>query len=212
MQSAVTTLRTSIRMRVVAGIAAACAGALLLAGCTSPSTGHETPKVTSSHRDGDSAKTAIKKIMASSDTAKAIASAKGTIAAGGQDAPSAVVAEILQVEALPDSTELVWRLKSANGDTVATNSFQLSKPPFLSTRYVGLIDAAAKKTYFPYTYAPAKADGADNACLCSGIPDEVGGKGTVLYSVMPPLPSSLATVDVTIPGFDPITDVKVSRD
>lgn len=94
----------------------------------SPPSSHSTS--TPSHGHGLSAKEAIAKIMATDDTAKAIASANGTVAAGGQKTPSAVVADILKVEALPDSTVLSWRLKSANGEAAATNSFQLSKPPF----------------------------------------------------------------------------------
>lgn len=200
----------SVRMRVVASIAAACIAALALTACTSAPGSHSTP--TPTHGHGLSAKEAIAKIMATGDTVKAIASANGTIAAGGQDTPSAVVADILKVEALPDSTVLTWRLKSANGEAAATNSFQVSKPPFLDTRYIGLVDGSTKKIYYAYTYAPANAaDGADNGCLCSGIPDEVGTPGTVLHSVMPPLPSSLTTVDVTIPGFEAITGVTVTR-
>jgi hypothetical protein len=199
-------------------LVAVCAGAIALtgmslAGCTTPAAHHARATPSASAHDGAlSAKAVIKKIMASSDKAKAIASAKGTIDAGGATTASAVVADVLKVDRMPDSTVLTWRLKSADGGTVPTNSFQLSKPPFLDTRYVGLIDASTKKTYFAYTYAPAKqVDGADTACLCSGIPDHVGGDGTEMHSVMPPLPSSLTAVDVTIPGFDAITGVKVAN-
>lgn len=209
----VATASRRARMRLVA----VCAGALALtgmslAGCTTPTAHHAraTPSA-SAHDDALSAKAATKKIMASSDKAKAIASANGSIDAGGATTASAVVADILKIDRLPDSTVLTWRLKSASGGTVPTNSFQLSKPPFLDTRYVGLVDASTKKTYFAYTYAPAnQSDGQDVACLCSHIPDEVGGDGTVLTAVTPPLPASVDTVDVTIPGFDTITDVTVT--
>jgi len=202
------------RMRLVA----VCAGAIALtgmslAGCATPTAHHprSTPSA-SAHDDASSAKAAIKKIMASSVTAKAIASAKGSIDAGGAATASAVIADILKVDRLPDSTVLTWRLKSASGGTVPTNSFQLSKPPFLDTRYVGLVDASTKKTYFAYTYTPAnQSDGQAVACLCSQVPDEVGGDGTVLTAVTPPLPASLDSVDVSIPGFDAITDVTVTR-
>jgi len=191
-------------------VACTCICALALAGCTNTAAQH--PKVTSSPAPvgSVSAKAATKKVMGTSDKAKAIGTAKGTIDAPGS--PSPVIADVIKVERLPDSTVLTWRLKSATGDSVATNSFQLSKPPFLDTRYVGLVDASAKKTYYAYTYAPGnQTDGQDVSCLCSGIPDEVGSQGTVLHSVLPPLPSALKTVDVTIPGFEAITGAQVTH-
>ena len=214
--------RANRRERITAGmllaVATACIGSLTLAGCTSPTTplpatasSSSSSSSSSSPNDGDmSAKTAITKIMATGVGAKAIASAHGTIEAVGP--ASSVVADILKVERLTDSTVLTWRLKSATGAAVATNSFQLSKPPFLDTRYVGLIDRSTKRTYYAYTYVPAKqGNGADVSCLCAGIPDEVGASGTVLQTILPPLPASVTSVDVTIPGFDAIKNVTVSR-
>ena len=140
---------------------------------------------------------------------KAIASAQGTIDNSADGTKLEAKAEVLSVTATKTTTELVWRLSTADGSTVDLNSSQMSQVPWNGTRLIGLEVPATKTTYHPYTMVPPRsADGRASECVCSDL--EVLGldaTGRRMYASMPPLPSGVTTVTVTIPGFPDMTDV-----
>ncbi|HWC22386.1 MAG TPA: hypothetical protein VG502_08825 [Flexivirga sp.] len=117
---------------------------------------------------------------------------------------------MLQVTTSPQATRVTWRLKSASSATANTKSFQFARPPLFDTRLLGLVNPQTKVTLHPYTSVPAGGNGMDNECACSSLPDSVNAKGTVLYAVLPALPAGASTVNVTLPGFKPMTGVKVT--
>lgn len=160
-------------------------------------------------KGGSAADDAIAKVMGSSDKLPVLATSHGTLdAAVGS---SSVVAEVLQVMTSPQATRVTWRLKSATADEADTKSYQLARPPLFDTRLLGVVDPKTKKTFHPYTYVPmSRDDGQDNACACSSLPDSVNDKGTVLFAVLPPLPTGTTSVNVTLPGFKTMTGVKVA--
>lgn len=193
-------------------VIAAAAAALVLALCGCTATGH--PASTASVMPSAGAtdmpvKDAIAKIMAKAKDLPVLGTSNGTL--DGPGATVKVVAQVLQVKAMTDETLVVWRLKSATDQAVLTTSFQLSHPPLSDTRLLGVVDPKAKTTYRPYTYVPIEGDGRDNSCLCSDLPYQVDGNGEVLYAVVPPLPASVTSVDVTLPGFADVKGVKVER-
>ncbi|WP_446665234.1 hypothetical protein [Flexivirga sp. B27] len=147
---------------------------------------------------------AIAKVMASSADMPAIASSKGSLEAAV--GTSSVRAEVLQVKSTAQATRVIWRLKSASGKSVATNTFQLSRPPLFDTRQLGIVDPKTKKTIHPFTYGEPQ----DPGCVCSTLPDSVNGDGVVLYAVLPPLPSGTSLVNVTLPGFKTMTGVQLT--
>lgn len=151
---------------------------------------------------------AIAKVMGSSDKLPVLASGSGSLKTS--TGSSAVVAEVLQVMSSPQATRVTWRLKSASSATANTKSFQLARPPLFDTRLLGLVDPRTKSTLHPYTFVPAGGNGMDNGCACSNLPDSVNATGTVLYAVLPPLPAGTSSVNVTLPGFKPMTDVRVT--
>lgn len=174
-----------------------------------------TNEVTTSQRPSTSAhidpvKAAIRKIMSTSIGGRAIATARGTLA--GPSKTVRVIAQVLAIHRGHDSTVLIWLLKSASGKEVRTSSFQLAHPPLLDTRLVSLVDRRAGRSYYPYTYVPYQQPGGqDTGCLCSDVPASTDGHGTVLYAVMPALPTGTTSVDVTIPGFTTMKAVPVTR-
>lgn len=208
---------------------ASCAAAALLtiavAGCSddSPpvhSSSSGTPRSTrasaepsggssgASARGSSAADAAIAKVMGSSDKLPVLASSKGTLQTS--TGSSAVIAEVLQVKASADATRVTWRLKSATSATADTKSFQLARPPLFDTRQLGVVDPKTKHALHPYTYVPVSGhDGQDNACACSDLPDSVNADGAVLYAVLPALPTGTTSVNVTLPGFHDLTDVRV---
>ena len=184
------------------------AAALALCACTAPSApASNTPAATAGA--GLSPKAAAAKVMAGQKDHAVIASAKGTLESNGVASP--VIAQVLDVRATATATVVTWRLKSASTSRGRVVSFQLARPPLTDTRLLGIVDTATDTTYRPYTYTPAKGNGEDLACACSTLPDYVDSIGEVLYAVMPPLPKSVAKVDVTLPGFDTMKAVAVDR-
>jgi hypothetical protein len=191
---------------------AATAMVLALCACSAPSpssTTSATPGGTASDPQQLSAKDAVTKIMATPKTPKVLGAARGTLEAA--TGTSSVVAQVLRVQAGPASTLVVWRLKSASNARVESKSFQLARPPLMDTRLLGLVDTATNTTYRPYTYIPAQGNGDDLGCACSDLPDDVDANGDVLYAIVAPLPRSVTTVDVTLPGFDTMKKIPIER-
>lgn len=150
---------------------------------------------------------AIAKVMGSSNDLRVLASSKGTLKSSTGSA--AVVAEVLQVTSSAQATRVTWRLKSATSATANTKSFQFARPPLFDTRLLGVVDPQTKKTFHPYTLVPAGGDGTDTDCACSSLPDSVNATGTVMYAVLPALPTGVSTVNVSLPGFKTMTGVQV---
>ncbi|GAB3614212.1 hypothetical protein [Humibacter ginsengisoli] len=199
------------KRRPVVVVAAAAALVLALCGCTGPTHPSSTTSATPSAGATElPVKDAIAKIMANGKDLPVLGTSNGTINGPG-DQPAKVVAQVLQVSATSDATLVVWRLGSATHQTVSTTSIQLSHPPLFDTRLLGVVDPRAKITYRPYTYVPIQGNGEDNSCLCSDLPSQVDGEGELLYAVVPPLPSSVKSVDLTLPGFADIKGIKVGR-
>lgn len=200
-------------------VALGAAAALTLGACTAShstdrATGAATPAASASPTPTPSASLlpasdAAAAIMATPDALPVLGRAHGTIDV--LDKKSPVVAEVLQVRATPSNTHVVWRLKSATTSKVDTFSFQFASAPLADTRLLGIVDPTTRTTYRPYTYAPAKGNGNDNACTCSDLPAGVDENGEILDAVVPPLPASVTTVNVTMPGFATITHVPVDR-
>ena len=191
--------------------------ALSLAGCSSDSPApvksssgsHGSVSSSGTSTSGRSAaEAAIAEVMGSGDNLPVLGTSHGTLEASS--GKSSVIAEILQVKNSAQATQVTWRLKSASGATADTRSFQFARPPLFDTRLLGVVDPATKKIYHPYTYVPAQGDGSDTSCVCSELPNSVDTTGTVLYAVLPPLPSGTTTVNVTLPGFAAVTGVKVT--
>jgi len=184
--------------------------ALILCGCTATSlpakTGTSSPQASGRT---SAAKAAIARIMAAPADLPVLGTAKGTLTSS--TGTTAVVAEILQVRADPDGTIVTWRIKSPTDQKARSSSFQLSRPPLDDTRLLGVVDPATHTTYRAYTYAPAQGDGSDTACLCSDLPTDVDGGGELMYALVPTLPDSVKTVDVTLPGFATVTGIGVDR-
>lgn len=196
-------------MTALASVAAA--AVLALCACSTPSassTNSVSHPAAPSTAHELSSKDAIAKMMARPGTPRVLGSASGTLDAIGT---SAVVAQVLQVRTGTASTLVVWRLKSASDARVSTKSFQLARPPLMDTRLLGLVDTATHTTYRPYTYIPAQGNGEDLGCACSEVPNDVDASGEILYAVVPPLPRSVAKVDVTLPGFDTMRKVPVEH-
>ncbi|MFC6708040.1 hypothetical protein [Flexivirga alba] len=163
---------------------------------------------TSSTKGPSAADAAIAKVMGSSNDLPVLASSSGTL--NTSTGSSAVVAEVLQVMTSDQATRVTWRLKSASSATANTKSFQFARPPLFDTRLLGLVNSQTKTTLHPYTSVPAGGNGMDNGCACSSLPDSVNSQGTILYAVLPALPTGATTVNVTLPGFKTMTGVKVT--
>lgn len=168
-------------------------------GVTSASPGSKGPSA---------ADAAIAKVMGSSNDLPVLASSRGSLKSSAGSAT--VVAEVLQVMTSGQATRVTWRLKSASEATANTKSFQFARPPLFDTRLLGLVNPQTKTTLHPYTFVPSGGNGMDNGCACSALPDSVNATGAVLYAVLPPLPAGTTSVNVTLPGFKPMTGVQVT--
>jgi hypothetical protein len=201
---------------LVAAAAVAAAALLSLSACTAPDdhspASSRAPSAASSSTGASQlpVKDAIKKIMAKGSAFPVLGTSDGTLNGPGEQ-PVKLVTEVLQVRASQEQTLVVWRLKSATDQTVLTTSFQLAHPPLTDTRLLGIVDPKTKTTYRPYTYVPIVGNGEDSSCLCSKLPEQIDGSGEILYAVVPPLPKAVKSVDVTLPGFETISGIRVER-
>lgn len=187
-------------------IAAMIALGLALVGCTSA----PTPSPSPSHSPaGLTVDQVTEKIADTEPPTGSIAHTTGTIDAI-EKVP--VTIDVVALQALPDQTLLELRIATASGTEQDLNSFQLSRPPFLDTRNVGLVDAATGRTYRPYTFVQARnpTPGVPTGCLCDKL-HATDGTGVTLSMLMPPLPGDVTAVDVTMPGLPKMTAVPVAR-
>lgn len=208
-------MRRAMRTRAAALLTAtaACAVALGVSGCTGSSQPHPT-SASATPRPGTTAAAGLQKWLKSGGAMperKAVAQSQGTILTSNTNQKIAVKAEVLSVTRTPTTTELVWRLSTADGSSIDFNTTQLSQLPWNDSRLIGLEDTATKTTYHPYTMVPPRtADGSASECVCSKL-ELLGldGTGHILYASMPPLPKDVSTVTVTIPGFPDMPGVPV---
>jgi hypothetical protein len=180
---------------------------MLLAGCTS--TPSPVPKPTTTQGAGLTAKQVAKKIKDTVLPANSLASTTGTISAPGIS--TQVRIDVEEVRALADSTMLVWRLSTASGEQEDVTSFQFAVKPFLDTRNVALMLDGGAKTLRPFTFQYENDSEAAMSCLCGKPAHASDGTGLQLFALMPPLPKGTRAVDVSMPGFDVMKDVPVSR-
>ncbi|WP_417564058.1 hypothetical protein [Microbacterium sp.] len=177
-----------------------------LAGCTST----PTPKPSPSHSPaGLTVDQVTKKIADTEPPTRSLAHTTGTIDAV-EKVP--VTIDVVSLRALPDETLLELRIAAASGTEQDLGSFQLSRPPFLDTRNVGLVDAASGRTYRPYTFVQSRnpTPGVPTGCLCDRL-RTTDGTGVTLSMLMPPLPDDVTAVDVTMPGLPKMSAVPVAR-
>lgn len=199
---------------LLAAVALALGGCGLLGGGKGGGAAAGGAPSASASSSGMPADQAAQKIMGTTQgDAKALASSRGTLDV--TDKKSAVTAEILDIHAYQETTQVAWRLKNATGGAVDTASFQLARPPLFDTRQLGLVDTATSNTYRPFTFVPmggvAGDEGRDTSCVCGDLPDKTDATGGVLYAELPALPEGVTSVSVTIPGFKTMTGVPVSR-
>ncbi|MCQ9385558.1 hypothetical protein [Brevibacterium moorei] len=156
------------------------------------------------------AEQAAQQIMGSQEETDSAGLGAGTLdAASG---PVKVGAEAVSVQTDAQETRVTWRLKNLAHGTVDTGSFQLARPPLMDTRALGLADAGGGRVYHPYTYVPVNSiGGEDTACVCSELPERTNDSGQLLYAELPPLPESVHTVTLTLPGFASVKNVPVHR-
>jgi hypothetical protein len=180
---------------------------LLLAGCTaSPD---PEPKPTATSDTGLTAKEVAAKIAETTLPTTSLADATGTI--NGPDTSVPVRIDVEEVRALTDSTMLVWRLSTASGTQEDISSFQFAVAPFLDTRNVALVVDDGATTLRPYTFQYRNDSQQPMSCLCAKPAHAADGTGLQLFALMPPLPKGTKTVEVAVPGFDPMKDVPVSH-
>ncbi|MBS1672398.1 MAG: hypothetical protein JSS74_00335 [Actinobacteria bacterium] len=187
------------------------AGALLvastlLAGCTgTPSPTKPKPSPSSTAL---TARDVAKKIAGTEFSTASLAHVDGTIAAAGTQVK--VRLDVEEVRALADSTMLTWRLSSASGQQEDVTSFQFAVAPDLDTRNVAVLFDGGDRTLRPYTYRYRNVQDQGSVCLCATIA-KTDGTGVQLSALLPALPDGTKTVDVSMPGFDVMKGVPVSR-
>ena len=79
------------------------------------------------------------------------------------------------------------------------------------TRNVALVLDDGAKTLRPFTFQYENDSEAAMSCLCGKPAHASDGTGLQLFALMPPLPKGTRAVDVSMPGFDVMKDVPVSR-
>ncbi|MGN8025998.1 hypothetical protein [Microbacterium sp. 22242] len=186
-------------------VAAAAALSIALAGCTSSPAPKPSP--TASGSSTLSAADVAAKIAAAKPSTASIAHVTGTLATSGVG----VRIDVEQVRALADSTMIVWRLSTASGTKQDVSTFQFAVAPDTDGRNIALSVGGGATTVRPYTFRYQNRTGQGSSCLCGDIGPDTDGTGQQLYALMPPLPAGTKTVDVSMPGFDVMKDVPVSR-
>lgn len=130
--------------------------------------------------------------------------------------PSTFPAElaVLGVEASDSSTRLVLALRSASGaeETLDLAAFNERTPLMHGIRDVSVTDPTAEKVLLPYLAFPKGKDPITTSfCLCSDSPKTLSESWFTVYATMPELDPSTSTVTVTVPGFEAVSDVPVTR-
>lgn len=195
--------------RIVAGVLAV---ALLLTGCSDDDEpeargGSSTPSAETDPA-AVAARSLTEQVLGGEEAPEPLATVTGALPVTGGSAP--VVVDVLEVRAATDSTLLRWRLRSPGAERVRVYTSALSRPNRFDTRAVTLVDEAGRQRLQPFTFVPQKSE-LDLECVCSGLPDEVGETGALMYGLYPPLAPTATTVDVLIPGVQPARGVLVTR-
>jgi hypothetical protein len=179
----------------------------------------------SSDDDDTSESTASLEETASSDTADTDAGQQGEDEGNGEPLgttqgqhratpnDATLVPLTIEVTRLDRNGELVELSMSVtnNSDAAEFAPYDVFNPDFLSTQEIaydvqgiGLVDQEGRKVYLPVV---------DSAgiCLCSDVGDlriPAGGTGE-LHATFGGLPDDVATVDLHVPGFEPLTALEV---
>ena len=130
--------------------------------------------------------------------------------------PGTVPAElaVVAVEASDASTRLVLALRSTSGEEEMLDlaAFNERTPLAAGIRDVSITDPVAEKILLPYLAFPKGKDPITSSfCLCSNSPKTLNDSWFTVYATMPGLDPSTSTVTVTVPGFEAISDVPVTR-
>lgn len=129
---------------------------------------------------------------------------------GGEWAAEIAVLGLVAHEA---GTDLRYVLRSIDGDLDDADRFAWGdgRKIWNDTRSVAVFEEGAEVRLLPYTgHASPIANSGDMFCTCSQMPMTVG-EGDVLGALLPPLAPGTSTVTIEFPGFDPLTDVPVTR-
>ncbi|MDT0157086.1 hypothetical protein Q9R19_05535 [Microbacterium sp. ARD32] len=186
--------------------AALLVGGVLLAGCTgtpAPATPKPSPSSTAL-----TAKDVAQKIDGTELSTASLAHVDGTVTSAGKQIKVRI--DVEEVRALRDSTMLTWRLSSTSGRQEDVASFQFAVAPDLDTRNIALVVDGGDRALRPYTYRYQNVPGRGSVCLCATITG-TDGTGLQLTALMPPLPDEAKRVDVSMPGFELMKAVPVTR-
>ena len=194
------------RTKIVFAAAVIAAG-VMLAGCTG--TPSPRPSSSDSAQAKASARDVVKKIAETKPSTASIAHADGVVRAPGAEAEVRI--DVEEIRALPDSTVLSWRLSTASGSKQNVSTFQFSVAPHLDTRNIALVASGGDVTLRPYTFRDQNDPQQPAACLCGTPGADTDGTGQQLFALLPALPDGTRTVDVSMPGFDIMKAVPVTR-
>lgn len=121
---------------------------------------------------------------------------------------------ILAVEASESSTRLVIALRSTTGEEESLDRAALNvrTPLNPGIRDVSVTDPTAERVLMPFlAYGQGKDPLTESFCLCSDSPKTLNETWYPVYATLPALDPETSSVTVTIPGFDPVPDVSVTR-
>lgn len=131
--------------------------------------------------------------------AAAIASVKGDVfTTGGKKVPG--TAELLSVQAGPNSTAVRWRMSTDDPDVfVVTSPYQTQEIGVPDVSSVTLVAKQANLLLKTGHWYIAGRQGAE--CTCSWTPTVLGPAGMELSILYPALPDSVTEVEMRVPGF-----------
>ena len=192
-------------LALIAGIS------LVVAGCTGTNSSPSEPKSASGAGAASSSDASTDGLISSvyseylNSDVKPIASANGRLPLVGSETIAAR-ADILSAGASGATTVLKWRVATeVKRGGIFANMF--GEGGAKDTSAVVLISNSSNQRLWPNRIAyPANP----SVCACSQMPQELGPDGVILSGEYPPLAASIADVQVSIPGFAPIT-VPVTR-
>lgn len=192
---------------------------LLLAGCTADEappqpepTSDPTPDADTDEADDWTVESLGAAILEEDlvEGVEPVATATGTVTSIGGEWE--VQVDVLSVTADEDGTDLTYVLRSpdgvvADGDRHAWGD---GRKIYNDTRSIAILDEEGEARLQPYTGYTSFDRDSQAFCACSSMPSSVG-EGDVLGALLPPLDPATTSVTVEFPGFEPLTDVPVTR-
>lgn len=136
----------------------------------------------------------------------------GELSSGPNTFPAELA--VIGVEAAEASTRLVLALRSTSGkeEMLDLAAFNERTPLARGIRDVSITDPVAEKVLLPYLAFPKGEDPVTTSfCLCSNSPKTLSDSWFTVYATMPGLEPSTSSVTVTVPGFEAVPDVPVTR-